>query len=399
MALSRGEAAAAAGAGDAEVVCMDVRPLSGQAGLSCGVESNAGAKELNDDRVAATDLNELGFIAGVFDGHRGHVCAEHAARQVPGAVLAAYQARAKREGSLVKVSAEKETALISGALVDAFEAVDRSFLVAARKKELLDGSTGIVGLVCHGFEAPLAAASATLGCAALWPKPKEPAQPERQPGTVPRALGGVAKLFVAWCGDCRAVLLRGRQGLRVSEDHRPQRPDEQRRIQRAGGTVVQDARGVWRVGPRADNKLVKELQKRKKDAAQMRWFLSTSRGFGDAELKAPDPVVTATPEVKVVELVPEDWALVLASDGVFDVLSDQEAADCLWRSMAGQGRDPVRAAKDLVQAALRAGSRDNITAVVMRLGWTAPPAAEAGPGLGALGVPEASASDSLNIFG
>ena len=27
-----------------------------------------------------------------------------------------------------------------------------------------------------------------------------------------RALGGVAKLFVAWAGDCRAVVLRGRPG-------------------------------------------------------------------------------------------------------------------------------------------------------------------------------------------
>lgn len=27
-----------------------------------------------------------------------------------------------------------------------------------------------------------------------------------------RAIGGVAKLFVAWAGDCRAVVLRGRLG-------------------------------------------------------------------------------------------------------------------------------------------------------------------------------------------
>ena len=73
-----------------------VRPLAGQQGLSCGVDTNAGAKdsfrvvccvavrcdgfsfspfecnqERNDDRVAAQDLHELGFLTGIFDGHRG----------------------------------------------------------------------------------------------------------------------------------------------------------------------------------------------------------------------------------------------------------------------------------------------------------------------------------------
>jgi len=397
MALSRGDAAAAASGAagkSSEVVCMDVRALAGQVGLSVGVETNAGAKEVNDDRIAATDLTELGFLAAVFDGHRGHNCAEYVAKHLPAAVVSAYQARAKREGSLVKLSTDKEASLIAGAMSDAFEAVDKAFLVTARKKEMLDGSTGIAVLVSHGFEAPVKIDTSAMGCAALWPKPKEPSesQPQRRPGTVPRAPGGVAKLFVAWCGDCRGVLLRGRQGLRVSEDHRPARPDEQKRIQRAGGTIVQDGRGIYRVGPRKDNKLVKELQKgRKPDASKLKWFLSTSRGFGDSELKVPDPVITATPELKVVDLVPDDWAVLVGSDGIFDVLSDQEVADTLWRSMAGQGRDPVRAAKDVVQAALRGGSRDNLTAVVMRLGWAPMPPLDA-----ALVAPTPA---SENIFG
>ncbi|CAJ1352132.1 unnamed protein product, partial [Effrenium voratum] len=115
------------------------------------------------------------------------------------------------EGSLVKLSAEKEAALIAEALVEAFEATDRAWLQAAKKKDLQEGSTGIVTLVSHGFNVPLEA-KAPVGCAALWPKPKEEAPPEKQPGTVARAVGGVAKLFVAWAGDCRAVLLRGRRG-------------------------------------------------------------------------------------------------------------------------------------------------------------------------------------------
>ena len=69
----------------------------------------------------------------------------------------------------------------------------------------------------------------------------------------------------------------------------------------------------------------------------------------------------------MIDLVPEDWAVVLASDGVFDVLSDQQVADIL-RNAVMEGKDPVGSAKAIVQSALRAGSRDNLTAVVMRLG-------------------------------
>jgi len=295
---------------------MDVRPLAGQVGLSAGVDTNAGPKEINDDRIAASDLHELGFLAGIFDGHRGNLCSDWVAKQLPPSILTAYRARVKREGSLMKLSSEKEAAMISAALVDSFEATDQAWLVSARKKGLQDGSTGIVALVSHGYEAPVEAPKVGEGCAALWPKPKDApaAQPEKaRAGTVARAPGGVAKLFVAWAGDCRCILLRGRQGLRVSDDHRPQRPDEKRRIEKAGGVVVKDAHRIWRCGPRPDNKFLKEIQKGKREADKMKMFLSCCRGFGDPELKHPDPVVTVTPDVKVVDLVPDDWAVVMGS--------------------------------------------------------------------------------------
>jgi len=315
-------------------------------------------------------------------------------------LLSAYKARAKREGNLMKLSHQQEAALISGALTDCFDALDKAWLVHARKKERVDGSTALVTLISHGFEVPLKAPLAErLGCAALWPKPKEET-PEKQPGTMPIALGGVAKLFVAWCGDCRAVLLRGRVALRVSEDHRPNRPDEQKRIQKVGGMVVKDVRGIWRVGPRADNKLARELQKGKHDPQKMKMFLSTSRGFGDPELKSPDLVVTAVPEVKVIDLVPEDWAVLIGSDGLFERLSDQVLADTLYKSMAVEGRDAVKGAREVVQLALRAGCRDNVTAIVMRLGWAPPPGAGAPTAVAAVAeTGAAEASDSLNMFG
>merc|ERR1712118_335193 len=99
-------------------------------------------------------------------------------------------------------------------------------------------------------------------------------------------------------------------------------------------------------------------------------YLSTSRSFGDAELKMPDEIVTSAPDVRIIDLVPEDWAIVLGCDGIFDFLSDQEVADVVWRSVVEQGSDAIEAAKAVVQAALNSGSKDNLTAIVMRLGWS-----------------------------
>ncbi len=39
------------------------------------------------------------------------------------------------------------------------------------------------------------------------------------------------ELFVASTGDCRAVLFSGGNTLALSEDHKPDRPDEKERIE------------------------------------------------------------------------------------------------------------------------------------------------------------------------
>lgn len=383
------------------VVCMDVRPVPGQAGLSCGVDTNIGAKEENDDRIAAADILELGFFCGVFDGHRGSKCAEFISEMMPSAVLAEYRKRVKRERKgLAKLSMRDEVALISNSIVDAFEATDQAFLQHARKKGLSDGSTAVVALVAHGFEAMdvEGAASAPSSRGARGRGRRDSG--ERAPGTVAAAPRGVAKLFVAWCGDSRAILVRGRQGVRCSEDHKPTRTDEQQRVQRAGGRVMTDAWGTWRVGPRDDNACVKELQKpQKKDVTAGKWFLSTSRAFGDPELKAPDPIVISNPDVKVIDLVPEDWAIVLGCDGIFDYMSDQQVADVVWKSMVEENLDVIATAKTIVSAALRAGSKDNLTTMVMRLGWTAPSDVQNLVGASASRGRGGAAPDEFSMFG
>ncbi|KAJ0794486.1 putative protein-serine/threonine phosphatase [Helianthus annuus] len=46
-------------------------------------------------------------------------------------------------------------------------------------------------------------------------------------------------IIVANCGDSRGVLYRGKEAVPLSNDHKPSREDERRRIEAAGGTIIQ----------------------------------------------------------------------------------------------------------------------------------------------------------------
>ena len=60
--------------------------------------------------------------------------------------------------------------------------------------------------------------------------------------------------------------------------------------------------------------------------------------------------------------------LILACDGVWDVMSDQEAADMMMTRMKEKGGKPDDgAAEYLVKTAIKRGSADNITAIVVYL--------------------------------
>jgi len=318
--------------------CVDVFPIDmSQPGLDCGVETRIGGRAANEDRLVANDLYDLGFLSGICDGHGGTNCVDYISQRLPTALHSCYVSQVQRlKNGVASLTVAQEESLIVAAIRDAFGVTDEEFMQAARAESLRDGSTALLVLLAHGFEA----------------KPTQ--------SSITGIRGGVAKLFVANCGDCRAIVVRGRKARALSEDHKPERRDETARIQKAGGIVIQDqSTGIHRVA-------------RKK--GEHRLFLSTSRAFGDLELKEPRPLVIAEPEVVVHTLEPEDWAVVLGCDGVWGVLSDQDVADAVWQVMAFQGGSPVDAAREVASRAEAKGSTDNVTVLVMRLGWAQAPA-------------------------
>ncbi|KAF4668308.1 hypothetical protein FOL47_003083 [Perkinsus chesapeaki] len=156
-------------------------------------------------------------------------------------------------------------------------------------------------------------------------------------------------IFCANTGDSRAVLSRNGKAVELSNDQRPSRQDEFKRIKDAGGFIF-----FGRVLGR----------------------LAVSRAFGDIEYKTglPDdqsPLVICEPEIHADTLRDEDEFIVLACDGLFDVLSSQEVVDFVrgrFLRMSKGEQDPTTVAQELVQEAIiEKGSRDNVTCVIVML--------------------------------
>jgi protein phosphatase 1L len=142
------------------------------------------------------------------------------------------------------------------------------------------------------------------------------------------------RLLVANVGDSRAVICRGGEAFALSSDHKPNRADERQRIEDAGGVVMWV--GTWRVGG----------------------VLAVSRAFGDRLLKR---YVVAEPEIQEDVIQKGVDFLILASDGLWDVVTNQEAV-----SMVKSIEDAEEAANKLTVEAYRRGSADNITCVIVR---------------------------------
>lgn len=121
-------------------------------------------------------------------------------------------------------------------------------------------------------------------------------------------------LTVAWCGDSRAVICQGNsnkvrqlslltphsfpfegtKAIRLTRDHKPKLPDEEKRIKDLGGIVDVSDEGVYRV----------------------MGVLAVSRALGDIDLKEPVPYVSPVPELKSMVLTPRDQFIIAGANWI-----------------------------------------------------------------------------------
>jgi serine/threonine protein phosphatase PrpC len=196
------------------------------------------------------------------------------------------------------------------------------------------------------------------------------------------------------------------EAVLLSEDHKPNRPDEKERIEAARGWVTEEKElfmGQLQMMDLDDPFIASRADK------AVRWItisrvcqeLAVSRAFGDPDFKGFGPsshteppemlffpfpddhprtfcadLVLATPEVREHTLEEGDEFLILATDGLWDVLAPQEACQAIRRFKVKyqlEGKDPsgdlealcLYFAEELTRLALRLGSADNITVTVV----------------------------------
>lgn len=138
-------------------------------------------------------------------------------------------------------------------------------------------------------------------------------------------------IYTANVGDSRVILIHEGKAKRLSVDHKATTPKERKAIIRRGGSIFQ---------------------------GRVNGILMLSRAIGDATVAryiSAEPYQTET-------TLKEGMKLILACDGVWDVMTDQNAADIFLRSF-----EPVEAARSIKNEALKRGSTDNVSVICVDL--------------------------------
>jgi serine/threonine protein phosphatase PrpC len=159
-------------------------------------------------------------------------------------------------------------------------------------------------------------------------------------------------------GDSRAVLAKKEKNgkfkaVALSSDHKPDRPDEKKRIHESKGRV-EPCKGLKGedIGPPRVWLMHQDVP-----------GLAMTRSFGD--VVASSVGVSSKPEIWDRQMADDDSFMILASDGVWEFISNQEAVD-----LVGTGKDPQDACRLLCEEATRRWQKeeevvDDISCVIV----------------------------------
>lgn len=148
-------------------------------------------------------------------------------------------------------------------------------------------------------------------------------------------------LYTSNVGDLRIVLYRSGRAYRLTYDHKASDASEQERVRENGGLVVKN---------------------------RVNGVLAITRSLGDSYIKN---LVTGRPFTTSTQITEEDDFLILACDGLWDVISDAQACRYVsevfrQQAAANESYDPARAAKKLCQLAIDNATTDNVTVMVVK---------------------------------
>lgn len=145
------------------------------------------------------------------------------------------------------------------------------------------------------------------------------------------------------CGDSRTLLCRDGGVVFYTEDHKPVNPREKERIQNAGGSVT--------------------LQR-------VNGSLAVSRTLGDFTFKEvewrpqTEQLVSPEPEVYELERSPKDEFLIIACDGIWDAIGNEDL--CAFVRNRLQLTDDLRdICSQVIDLCLYKGSLDNMSIIII----------------------------------
>jgi len=161
-------------------------------------------------------------------------------------------------------------------------------------------------------------------------------------------------LWTANAGDSKAVMSRGGVALPLSFEHKPDSVVERGRIEAAGGFVS--------VAGRVNNNL------------------NLSRSLGDLKYKqnkdiAPkDQIITAEPDVSRYTIQSDDEFIIIACDGVWDVMTNQQAVDFVRERLNSTDTKLSEVCEQVFDRCIASNPRetsglggDNMTCVIVQL--------------------------------
>jgi serine/threonine protein phosphatase PrpC len=137
-------------------------------------------------------------------------------------------------------------------------------------------------------------------------------------------------------GDSRCVLCRNGLDMTLTKDHKPDWPEEKKRITDLGGKLEFD-NFDWRI-----------------------CSLSVSRAFGDI---SAEPYVTCSPDIYKYKITNDDQFFILACDGLWDVMSGSDVVNYI---LTNKEKDK-NIAVNLAKHAIAKGSQDNISIIIVFL--------------------------------
>lgn len=151
-------------------------------------------------------------------------------------------------------------------------------------------------------------------------------------------------IICANAGDSRSTFICSDRTVPMSFDHKPNNEGEQKRIEKAGGTV---------------------------SMRRVNGDLAVSRGMGDFvykqshSLPPTEQQVSPEPQIKIEEIPPDAAFLVLACDGIWDVMSNDDMTTFLLEKIAEGCGDVGDLAEEILDHCLRKDSRDNMSIIIV----------------------------------